>query len=285
MKPSVKPAAQHRVEWLPRMPWNECPRSRGIPAHLPCNAHPEGTKCFVKGCVRWEQPRVRRPTMDRWQRSRSRRISAHSSSASQKGTELDEPGVKLGAAIVPAVSVDHVGMLLLRIASRDAAAFRNLYYTTSSTLFGVVFGLLRNRAEAEDALQDVYLKVWLRSFQYDPAKGHGIAWLVRISQNQAFSRLRARRVSHTGDQTVLDALPDQGKCAEAKLIISDGARWVAAALQSLTPEMALAVQDAYLSGLTYAELADRHDVPINTMRTRLRRGLLKLRQMHDVGSM
>ena len=181
-------------------------------------------------------------------------------------------------------SDDHVAVLLAEIVKQDPIAFRLLYKMTSKKLFGIVFNIVRNKTEAEDVLQDIYLKVWMRAHKYNDEYGRAISWLFAVSKNQALSHLRARRHNHTGEQKIIDELPDHGQNVEALIIVADDARWVMASLQMLKPEMALAVQEAYISGLSYAELAKRHNVPINTMRTRLRRGRLKIKEAYDVRS-
>src|SRR5687768_18405427 len=83
--------------------------------------------------------------------------------------------------------------LLRRIAERDASALADLYDCHARLLFALIVRILRNRSEAEDALQDVFLRVWQRAETYDPAFGSPVAWLVRIARNRAIDRLRLRR--------------------------------------------------------------------------------------------
>lgn len=175
------------------------------------------------------------------------------------------------------MSDDPIADLLHRIAAQDRAAFREAYAATASKLIGVLIRMLGERAEAEDALQEVFTRVWLRAGRYDAARGRGMTWLIAIARNIAIDRLRARRDT-TSDAPTLDALIDMAPGPERQLIASGEARRVVDCLGQLEPDRADAVRRAYLGGVSYADLARRHNVPLNTMRTWLRRSLLKLKE-------
>lgn len=173
---------------------------------------------------------------------------------------------------------DPVAPLLARVATQDRAAFRDLYSTTSSKLFGVLLRILPNRAEAEDALQEVFTRVWLRAGRFDPEKGRAMTWLISVARNHAIDRLRTR-VEHTAaTDGEADALVDNTPSAEANLIAKGQARKIVDCMSALEPDRAKAVQGAYLSGLSYADLSEKFNVPLNTMRTWLRRSLLQLKE-------
>ena len=144
---------------------------------------------------------------------------------------------------------------------------------------GVLLRILRERTEAEDALQEVYTRVWLRAGRYDPAKGRGMTWLIAIARNLAIDRLRSR--VETLDDDGLDLVIDSAPRAETRLIAQGDARRIADCFGTLDSERADAVRGAYLSGLSYVDLAARHAVPLNTMRTWLRRSLVKLKECMD----
>jgi RNA polymerase sigma-70 factor (ECF subfamily) len=176
---------------------------------------------------------------------------------------------------------DPVAPLLLRIAQADRAAFSAIYSATAPKLMGVLVRMLGSRAEAEDALQEVYTRVWTRAGRYDPALGRGMSWLIALTRNLAIDRLRARphptaTAGDEGDEA--DFLPDLRPGAEANLIMRGEARRVVDCMGQLEPDRSAAVRGAYLQGLSYQDLADRHGVPLNTMRTWLRRSLLRLRE-------
>jgi RNA polymerase sigma-70 factor, ECF subfamily len=172
---------------------------------------------------------------------------------------------------------DDISKLLARVALRDAQAFDRLYEHTSAKLFGVALRLLRDRAEAEDALQEIYLKVWQRADHYAVSRASAISWLVAIARNHAIDRLRSRSVTVDIDDDAL-AIAEDRPTPEASAIAGSERAKVEDCLGQLESDRAQAVRGAYLDGYSYQELAERFAVPLNTMRTWLRRSLIKLRE-------
>ena len=173
---------------------------------------------------------------------------------------------------------DPVAEMLSKVASQDRAAFRDLYSSTSSKLFGVLLRILTNRAEAEDALQEVFTRVWLRAGRFDPEKGRAMTWLISVTRNHAIDRLRTKVEATTATEDEADSLIDTKPSAEAGLIAQGQARRIVECMSALEPDRARAVQGAYLGGLSYTDLSERFNVPLNTMRTWLRRSLLQLKE-------
>lgn len=174
---------------------------------------------------------------------------------------------------------DPIADLLFRCAAQDRAAFRTLYSDSSAKLMGVLLRILGERSEAEDALQELYTRVWTRAGRFDAAKGRGMTWLIAIARNLAIDRIRARGVATTDDG--LDTVQDSTPRAETRLIAQGEARRITDCFATLEPDRAAALRGAYITGLSYTDLAARHSVPLNTMRTWLRRGLLKLKECLD----
>jgi RNA polymerase sigma-70 factor, ECF subfamily len=142
---------------------------------------------------------------------------------------------------------------------------------------GVALRMLQDRQESEEAVQEVFTRVWLRAGRFDAAKGRGMTWLIALMRNHAIDRLRARP-DPVADEGAVDALRDYATTAEGAVIAQGESRRVADCFGQLEPDRAAAVRGAYLDGLSYVDLALRHDVPLNTMRTWLRRSLLRLRE-------
>lgn len=167
--------------------------------------------------------------------------------------------------------------LISRCALRDRAAFRDLYDRTSAKLFGVVLRILRDRAEAEEAIQEVYVKIWQRADRYVLGQTSPISWLVAVARNHALDMVRARRPVSDDLDVAMD-LPDDAPSPERQTEASEDSARIEHCLGTLESDRADAVRGAYLDGFSYEELAERHSVPLNTMRTWLRRSLLKLRE-------
>lgn len=167
--------------------------------------------------------------------------------------------------------------LIARCALRDRQAFRALYQRTSAKLYGVTLRILRNRAEADEALQEVYVKIWQRADRYVPGGYSPISWLVAVARNHALDVLRARKPAGDDIDLALD-VADAGPDPEQTAIRRGERSRIDHCLGQLDADKADAVRGAYLDGYSYEELATRHRVPLNTMRTWLRRSLLKLRE-------
>lgn len=172
---------------------------------------------------------------------------------------------------------DPVADLLLQTAAQDRAAFRQLYSMCSSKLMGVLLRILNNRAESEDALQEVFTRVWLKAGRFDATKGRGMTWLIALTRNLAIDRLR-QRSDHVSDDAAMAAAADPAPRAEVRLIATGEARRINDCFATLEPDRAAALRGAYLRGLSYTDLALHHNVPLNTMRTWLRRSLLRLKE-------
>lgn len=167
--------------------------------------------------------------------------------------------------------------LIARCALRDRAAFRMLYERTSAKLFGVTLRILKDRAEAEEAIQEVYVKIWQRADSFVAGKTSPISWLVAVARNHSLDILRARRPA-TDDIDVALEIPDGSPTPERAAEERDERRQIEQCLSTLEAERADAVRGAYLDGYSYEELATRFAVPINTMRTWLRRSLIRLKE-------
>jgi RNA polymerase sigma-70 factor (ECF subfamily) len=172
---------------------------------------------------------------------------------------------------------DPVAQLLTQVAAGDRVAFGQLYDAASAKLFGVLIRILNNRSEAEDALQEVFTRLWLNARRFDPARARGMTWAIAVARNHAIDRLRARPAPAAGEEALL-AVADPKPGAEASVIAQSEARRITECFGTLEPARAEAIRGAYLNGLSYEDLARRHEVPLNTMRSWLRRGLLKLKE-------
>ncbi|SIQ69645.1 RNA polymerase sigma-70 factor, ECF subfamily [Rhizobium sp. RU20A] len=167
--------------------------------------------------------------------------------------------------------------LIGRVALKDRKAFSTLYQTTSPKLFAICMRILRDRNEAEEALQEVYVKIWQRADRFATGSATPIAWLAAIARNHAIDVIRARKpVGDTIDEAY--DLADSAPTPEMQVELRAEGRRIDTCMERLGEDRATAVRRAYVEGLSYQELADLFSVPLNTMRTWLRRSLLKLRE-------
>lgn len=167
--------------------------------------------------------------------------------------------------------------LLARVALGDRAAFQRLYDRTSAKLFGVTLRILSNKSEAEDAVQEVFVKVWQRAKGYRPDAASPMTWLIAIARNHAIDKVRARKPASSDLDDAFDVSDPAMTPEQAAINADDGSR-IDECMKTLKPERADAVRRVYVEGESYNELADRLAVPLNTVRTWLRRSLLALRE-------
>ncbi len=168
--------------------------------------------------------------------------------------------------------------LIARVAMKDRVAFDQLYDRVSAKLFGVCLRVLNKRAAAEDAMQDTFVKIWKNADRYSANGLSPMTWLITIARNTSIDRLRARKKGHQDIDTPGFELVAPGLNPEQAVVASSEASRLSGCLDTLEEDRAKAIRGAYLDGETYADLADRFGVPLNTMRTWLRRGLIALRE-------
>ncbi len=178
----------------------------------------------------------------------------------------------------PNAARNQLAAALARVAAGDRAALRLVYQDTSAKLFGVCLRILRDRGEAEDVLQDVYLTVWRRAATFDPNRASPITWLVAIARNRSIDRLRAggagRRTAPIEEAAeVADENPGAADLMES----ADQHRRLQDCLGQLEERQSSAIRAAFLDGTTYEELAQRGGIPLGTMKSMIRRSLMKLR--------
>lgn len=174
---------------------------------------------------------------------------------------------------------------LLRRAGRgDEAAFAEWYDATSARAFGLAVRVLRDRAQAEEVTQESYLDCWRHAARFDPAKGSPLAWLLTIVHRKAVDRVRSAEASGRRDTAYTRREQDveHDTTAEEATASLEATR-VRTALAGLTDKQRQAVELAFLGGYTHTEVAAMLDLPIGTAKTRIRDGLIRLRDALGVG--
>ncbi|MCE9612356.1 MAG: sigma-70 family RNA polymerase sigma factor [Chthoniobacter sp.] len=173
--------------------------------------------------------------------------------------------------------------LLRRVAAGDRRCFEELYDRLSGVLFSVAYRVLNNQEAAEDVLQDVFIQIWEKAPLYDPERGKPLTWAVTLTRNKAIDRLRAIQRRHRlQDAVEKEALTfeqfDDRSSVEAVEGMESGAM-VRAAIRKLSPDQRQAIELAFFSGLTQTEIAERLGEPLGTVKARIRRGMMKLRDV------
>ncbi len=172
--------------------------------------------------------------------------------------------------------------LLQRMAQGDRAALAELYDRFSRPLYATALRILNDSAEAQDIVHDVFIALWDKSGAFATERGTAFSWAVTLTRNRAIDRLRSRRrrAEIIEQSAPLDFGYDEsaeGDAADARALLGDQARAVRAAVAKLPAEQQQALQLAFFGGLTQQQIAARLREPLGTVKARIRRGLLKLR--------
>lgn len=157
-------------------------------------------------------------------------------------------------------------------------SLREVYDLTSTKLYGICLRILGDAEEAEDALQEVYVSVWRRAATFDGTRASPITWLATLARNRAIDRLRSSRRAGVPEPVEAAAeIPDPAPDALAGLEATQDRNRLMGCIGELEGRSANAIRQAFFGGLTYGELAERAGVPLGTMKSWIRRALLKLK--------
>ncbi|WP_432542359.1 ECF RNA polymerase sigma factor SigK [Kineococcus sp. SYSU DK002] len=166
---------------------------------------------------------------------------------------------------------------LVAAAGGDQGAFASFYDATSTAVHGTVLRVLRDRAQSEEVVQEVYLEAWRTAARFDPARGSARGWIVTMAHRRAVDRVRAAEASSRRDEVVgYQEVPPYDSVSEEVQVLVEREE-VRRALDSLTPLQREAIALAYYGGRTHRQIADDLDLPLGTVKTRLRDGLTRLR--------
>ena len=171
-------------------------------------------------------------------------------------------------------------MLLQRIAQKDSASFQALYRKYSGLIFTAIANVLNDHHDAEDVMQEVLVQLWNKAHLYEPRKGKPLTWITTMARNRAIDRIRSKqRRSRLNDDFESENKTDQFEFEDSSADIcevNERSRIVRSAVSKLTPDQKEAVVLAYFSGLTQAEVAERLNEPLGTVKARIRRGVNRL---------
>jgi RNA polymerase sigma-70 factor (ECF subfamily) len=195
------------------------------------------------------------------------------------------PGARL--AVVPPSDAEELSIehLLRAVAAGDRTAFAEVYDRIASRVMGLVTRLLRDRAQSEEVTQEVFLEIWQQAGRFDQNRGSGMAWVLTMAHRRAIDRIRSSQKSHERDLKIgiRDVERDFDQVSESVEIRVENER-VKRAMGRLTPLQREAVILAYYGGYSHSEMADILGIPLGTVKTRLRDGMIRLRDELGVTS-
>ena len=173
--------------------------------------------------------------------------------------------------------------LLACIARADTAAFAEFYDRHSTLLYSLALRILNDEHESEEALQEAALLIWERAPLYDPALGQPLSWAVAIIRNKSIDRLRASQRKARAVAQLLETARAEAQLDQAwtlnQAIATETATLMRSALRGLPPEQRKAIDLAFFAGLTQSEIAEQLGEPLGTVKARIRRGMLALRDV------
>lgn len=173
--------------------------------------------------------------------------------------------------------------LLRRIGLGDRDALAELYDRCSTLLYSVALRVLNNETEAEDLMQDVFVQIWEKASLFDPSRGKPLTWAISLTRNRAIDRLRSLqrrgRLREELEKEAAAAEPATPADTRDELFAAETSRVVREAVLKLSDQQRQAIEMAYFSGLTQNEIAEKLDEPLGTIKARIRRGMLKLREI------
>ena len=184
------------------------------------------------------------------------------------------------------LSADEEREWMARVQNGDKQALRKLYDRFNKILFGMIYKILRNKEESEDLLQEIFVKIWNKADQFDPSRGSAYSFIATLARNRAIDRTRSRAFKNRrkDDYVINDDeysfnLSTENPNPEEKIEITERAVGVRKALAQLNEKERQVLYISYFEGLSQTEIADKIDIPLGTVKYRMRQGMIKLREM------
>jgi len=173
--------------------------------------------------------------------------------------------------------------LLRKIGEGDRESFRELYQRFSGVLMAAAYKVLNDQTDAEDVLQDVFIQIWDKASLYDPRRGKPLTWALTLTRNKSIDRLRSAQRRYR----LKDEVEKEYKAVDQKEEVDsvdqvyalEKGQMIRQAVASLSKDQQVAIELAFFKGLTQNEVAEKLGEPLGTIKARIRRGMIKLREM------
>jgi RNA polymerase sigma-70 factor (ECF subfamily) len=182
----------------------------------------------------------------------------------------------------PPENEQELAALVTRITRGDEDALAALYDRTSRFVYGIALKIVGEAAAAEDVAMEVYLQAWRTAGSYDAERGRVLPWLITMARSRSLDSLRSRKARRAQLEKDVDDvldLSDSRPNPESAIIEHGRSRIVREAMAQLAPGHREAIELAYFSGLTHAEAAEKTGLPLGTVKTRIRSGMIHLREL------
>ncbi len=165
-------------------------------------------------------------------------------------------------------------------AAGNVRAMELLYDNYADTLYGIIFGMVRDEAQAQDILQEAFVKIWQHSREYDPSKGRLFTWLLSIARNKAIDAIRKNKRSGKIYSTSTDVIMQVVEADNTDLSVNHDIMKVLAQLSDHNKEL---IEHSFILGYTHPEIAEKFNIPLGTVKTRIRNAMSELRTLFGNG--
>lgn len=169
--------------------------------------------------------------------------------------------------------------LIFQIAKGDDSSLNKFYENTKHLVYGLTLRILGDVAEAEEITVDVYMQVWNKASDYNPGRSTPSSWLLMLTRSRAIERLRSSAKRRNLEEPLINELPNPGPDPEENVLEAEKRRAVQDAFAKLSPQQRQAIELAYFLGLSQSEIANQLGYPIGTVKSWIRLGMMKLREV------
>ncbi len=190
----------------------------------------------------------------------------------------DAAGERLRVSSLSTTNLPDDTVLVRAVAAGDSAAFRQLYERHNGLLFSLALKILGDRNDAEDVLQDAFLQVWRIAGSFDDRLGKPLGWLIMLTRSRAIDRLRSRQARARAADAVAEEPVEDAALPGQEASVAESRSLIRQAIHTLPSEQRVLIELAYFGGLTQTEIAAQLGEPLGTVKTRMRTGMLRLRE-------